>query len=84
MYWNRRIWRAVEAVCHALLGFLIGFLVVGLLDSLDIIVVNWVQNFWISTVITFLNMVKAYLLRDYFHMKRKLHKIKFKRRKHNE
>jgi hypothetical protein len=79
MYWNRRIWRAIEAVCHALLGFLIGFIVVGLLDTLEIIVVNWTQNFWISLVITGLNMLKAYYLRDYFHKQRKLHKVKFKR-----
>lgn len=73
-YMSRKTWRLIEAITHAVLGFLIGFIVVGILDTLEIIVVNWNQNFYISAVITGLNMLKAYYLRDYFHIKRKQHK----------
>lgn len=82
-YLHRKTWRLIEATTHAIGGFLIGFLVVGILDTLQIIVVNWTQNFWISVVITALNMLKAYYLRDYFHNKRNRHK-KLHRRLDNE
>lgn len=67
----KQTWRIMEAATHAFIGFMIGFLVVGILHLLGVIQVNWEQNFYISFVITALNMFKSYILRCWFHIKRK-------------
>ena len=61
----------VEAVIHAVMGFLIGFTVVLLLDIFGSYIgfeinVDWWQNILISAIIVVFNTIKAYLIRRFF------------------
>ena len=83
-HYTRRDWQKMEALTHAIGGFSIGFIVVGALNYGGVYVgmpieVDWVQNFYISVVITLLNGLKANYLRELFHNKRAKYKRHVKR-----
>lgn len=66
----------IESVAHATLGFVLGFIVVLLLDSYGEYIglgieVDMLTNLYISLIITVINLIKSYMLRRYFTKLRK-------------
>ncbi len=61
----------IEAATHAIIGFLIGFIIVLAIDLFGGYVgfeidINWWQNLFISAIIVTCNTIKAYVIRRLF------------------